>query len=210
MVELTPKARALLKTAQTALRATDADRARIDAALRARLGPDALPAKRTLTRVPSAARWQLAAAGALGIGLVGALVVWGSRRDLSPHAQEAHLAPQLDETRDAPAPLDTALPEVPEQPAVRATDGLTREVALLSRATSELRAGRAERALRALAEHERQFPNGVLNEERRAAKAQALCSLGRVSEGRAELTRLAPHSPAAARARQACHGGQEP
>jgi hypothetical protein len=58
--------------------------------------------------------------------------------------------------------------------------------------------------LNALDEHQRKFPNGVLNVERRAVKAQALCSLKRVSEGRAVLARLEPHSPAAARAKQLC------
>jgi hypothetical protein len=77
-------------------------------------------------------------------------------------------------------------------------------VALLSRATSALRAGRAAEALKALDEHRRKFPNGTLSEERRAARAQALCSLGRIDEGRAELSLLAPRSPAAARASQVC------
>jgi len=80
-------------------------------------------------------------------------------------------------------------------------------VALLSRATSALRAGRAADALTLLNEHQHKFPKGVLSEERRAAKAQALCSLGRQTEGRAELARLAPHSPAAIRAQQACGNG---
>jgi hypothetical protein len=77
-------------------------------------------------------------------------------------------------------------------------------VVLLSRATTALRAGRAVEALKALDEHQSRFPRGALGEERRAAKAQALCSLGRMSEGRAELARLAPESPALARAKQVC------
>jgi len=59
-------------------------------------------------------------------------------------------------------------------------------------------------ALKALDEHRRKFPNGFLTVERRAARAQALCSLQRVGEGRAELARMAPDSPAAARSRQVC------
>jgi hypothetical protein len=76
----------------------------------------------------------------------------------------------------------------------------------LSRATSALRAGRPAAALRTLAEHQRRFPAGALVEERSAAKAQALCLLGRVEEGRAELARLTPQSPAAATAQQVCDG----
>jgi hypothetical protein len=64
-------------------------------------------------------------------------------------------------------------------PAKRATDRLAQEVAILSRATSELHAGRPANALKAIDEHARKFPNGLLVEERRAARTQALCALGR-------------------------------
>jgi hypothetical protein len=77
-------------------------------------------------------------------------------------------------------------------------------VALLARATSSLHAGRPADALKVLDEYQRRFPKGLLAEERRAARAQALCSLGRQSEAETELARLAPQSLAAARARQAC------
>jgi hypothetical protein len=89
-----------------------------------------------------------------------------------------------------------------------APDALTLEVALLSRAISSLSAGRPGDALKTLNEHQRQFPHGILDQERRAAKAQALCSLGRVAEGRSELARLTPRSPAADRARQVCDAGE--
>jgi hypothetical protein len=74
----------------------------------------------------------------------------------------------------------------------------------LSRAVSALNAGRARDALATLNEHQRQFPRGILGAERKAAKAQALCSLGRLREGRAELAHLSPKSPAAGRAKQVC------
>ncbi len=83
-------------------------------------------------------------------------------------------------------------------------DRLAQEVALLSSATKSLNAGQPGEALRILAEHQRKFPSGLLTEERRAARAQALCSLGRVGEAKSELARLTPRSPAAARAQQVC------
>jgi hypothetical protein len=83
-------------------------------------------------------------------------------------------------------------------------DRLAQEVPLLVRATSALSAGRPGDALKALNEHQRRFPHGILSEERRAAKAQALCSLGRLNEGRAELAHLASPSLAAGRAKQTC------
>lgn len=75
---------------------------------------------------------------------------------------------------------------------------------MLSRATTQLRAGQAAKALRALDEHQRRFPAGALTEDRRAAKAQALCLSGQVAKGRAELKLLLPQSPGAARAKEVC------
>ncbi|MEO7033439.1 MAG: hypothetical protein ABI548_06175 [Polyangiaceae bacterium] len=86
----------------------------------------------------------------------------------------------------------------------RPEDRLAQEVALLSRATSNLRAGRPSDALKALDEYQRKFPTGVLAVEQRAVRAQTLCTLKRVSEGRAEAAHLAPQSPAAARTNQIC------
>jgi outer membrane protein assembly factor BamD (BamD/ComL family) len=83
-------------------------------------------------------------------------------------------------------------------------DALSQEVALLQPATGDLRAGRFSEALKSLDEHQRRFPNGILTEERRAARAQALCSLGRRSEAQAELSLLAAQSLAVANARHYC------
>jgi hypothetical protein len=104
--------------------------------------------------------------------------------------------------------------ELPQAPAVKKTrtvsrsaDSLAQEVAILSRASSELHAGRPAAALAALADHQSKFPNGVMIEERRAARVQALCALGRSQEAKAELAqlaRIAPNSPHAARVRKAC------
>jgi outer membrane protein assembly factor BamD (BamD/ComL family) len=88
-----------------------------------------------------------------------------------------------------------------------APDSLPEEVRLLSKAEQQLSAGRADDALRTLGEHERRFPGGVLAEERLAARVQALCALGRVTEARADLARLArayPQSPHLDRARKFC------
>jgi hypothetical protein len=86
-------------------------------------------------------------------------------------------------------------------------DALSEEVAILSRAETDLYGGRAESALKALDEHERRFGHGVLEEERTAARIQALCALGRTAEADTELARLArisPKSPHAEHSRQAC------
>ena len=83
----------------------------------------------------------------------------------------------------------------------------------MSRAETDLHGGRPESALKALAEHERKFGNGVLAEERAAARIQALCALGRTAEADAQLARLtrsAPNSPHTERALQACQKKQSP
>jgi len=116
------------------------------------------------------------------------------------------------------APSPSALPAVASSRTVdaqkalpRSRDGLGEEVALLSRAETELHAGRPAKALLALAEHQRKFPRGALAEERTAARIQALCALGRNDEANAQLKQLLHISPNSAheeRARQACRGAR--
>jgi len=109
-------------------------------------------------------------------------------------------APTEAEPPVAPAPLSPPRKQTP-------ADRFAEEVAILSKATSELRAGRANDGLKLLEEHERKFPSGRLAEERRAARIQALCALGKLPEAEAELARLkasSPRSPHLARAQRAC------
>ncbi len=73
-------------------------------------------------------------------------------------------------------------------------DRLAEEVALLSRAQAALRSGKPALALEVLSEHERKFSNGLLGEERIAARVRALCALGRSAEADAQLARLSPKS----------------
>jgi hypothetical protein len=86
----------------------------------------------------------------------------------------------------------------------RGRDTLSEEVAILSRAEKELLSGRASRALSLLNEHERKYRNGVLTEERIAARIQALCALGRVTEADSQLLKLSPQSLHNGPTRQAC------
>ena len=228
MAALSPKARALVQAGRDAYRPADADRARIEATLVARLGPGALPTDAPPTPgasgLPAAAGWHSLARLAIGVGLLGgagflALGPSGNHPVSPPdHPSPAPAlasvvattpamepAPPGSVLEAAPAvPTDTAPGEAPASKLARSQDSLAQEVLLLSRAASNLRAGRPAEALKALDEHQRKFPHGTLGVERRAAKAQALCALKRVSEGRAELAHLAPGSPAAARAKQVC------
>lgn len=221
MTELSPKARALIELSRPALRPTNIDRERIEAALQAKLGIPPAPAPARVTR---GASWQVVTGAALGVCFLGAVSVGvlmvgesreptlGSRGqpaqvlrpappppaseavpDLSPSAARDELVPPAMETRPA---AKAAAPS--------AQDRLAVEVELLSRATHALREGNASAALEVLNQHQRRFPRGKLRWERRIAKARALCTLGRVQEGRAELADLPSDAPATARALKAC------
>ncbi|HEV8244797.1 MAG TPA: hypothetical protein VGP93_03480 [Polyangiaceae bacterium] len=222
MTALSPKARALVQAGRSALRATAADRERVEAALSARLGPSSVPPETGVARFAGRAGWHVVSGAAIGVGLVGGALLLALRPGASaaPAAPTALTAPSAangpssraptpaPSSLVAPAPVATpsvaAASDAPASPSPREPDRLAQEVTLLSRATSALRAGRAAEALKALDEHQRRFPGGALSEERHAAKAQALCVLGRVSEGRIELSHLTPRSPTAARAKQVC------
>jgi len=222
MAVLNPKALALIEAGRSALRAKPADRERVEGALRAQLGQAVLPLAASGAAHVARSPWHFAPQLVIGVALLGSVGFWAWRPVATPPPSPAWVKPAavpsnvVSSTPSAPsqvaAPATSAQGvEAPQAAAEsvassppRAQDRLAQEVALLSRATSDLRAGRAAEALKALDEHRRKFPNGTLSEERRAARAQALCSLGRIDEGRTELSLLAPRSPAAARARQVC------
>jgi len=213
---LSPKARELIEASRAALRATPADRDRVEQALRVRLGEAALPPDGSgSARASHAAGWHSAVAIVSGLCVVAGVTLLALRD-----------VPERSTERPAASPAQVATPAKPAQPpalelqpiaadapvsakpleprAPRARDRLAEEVALLSRAASELSAGRAESALAVLDEHRRKFPHGTLREERQAARARALCTRGQVRDGLAQLAQLAPSSPTAAQARQVC------
>jgi hypothetical protein len=155
------------------------------------------------------------ALSALAVGTLGAVLLLSSAGEPPPR-QPAPLVPPPAIPTLLPEPVPQAPPserEVllpvpapvasPQAAARRASDRLAEEVALLSRATSDLNAGRVVAALGALDEHQRQFPGGALTEERRGARAQALCALGRKGEAERELERLARSSPGSPHLQQA-------
>jgi hypothetical protein len=225
MSNLSPNSRALLREARGALRPKEEDRERVSAALRTRLGLAALPVALG-HQVASASAlgtkssfWTVVTGIAASASLVGGLVyvaIDGARTDVPLRRLErATLSmprvpqPALPSAAPASSVMEPERVSVPDAPtaSARRSDRLAQEVTILSRAARELRGGRAAEALKALDEHQRKFPSGALAEERRAAKAQALCALGRSAEAKTELSRLArssPQSASAARAAQFC------
>jgi len=97
---------------------------------------------------------------------------------------------------------------VPRQPSPQAAEGsVAAEVAILQRVSAALRRGDPDRALVAIAEHARRFPNGALAEERDTERIVALCALGRSEEAaraRGRFERAYPASPHEARVQAAC------
>jgi hypothetical protein len=222
MSELSPEARGLVDDGHSVLRPSSGDRARVKSALAARIGGAAflLPHQASAAVPKSLLGWSKAhtviagvSAGLLAIGASYFATQSVVEPAASPPVKPPAVAPVA--ARSPGAPLSTPIEAEPSspEPAVSATrkqaavDPLAEEIAILSKATSALRAGKPAEGLRLLSEHQRKFPNGRLAEERRAARIQALCALGRRTEAEAELARLAqssPRSPHLARAQRAC------
>jgi hypothetical protein len=91
--------------------------------------------------------------------------------------------------------------------APEADDSLAPELALLREARTALDRHDPQTALSLLDRHAQRYPAGTLQQEQLAARARALCALGRAAEAAAtarELARVAPGSPYLASVRAAC------
>jgi len=218
--DLGRRASELVRAGREAGRPSEKDRERNLAALRARLAAASVPTEIAASRgAPRARRplWTAAAVMGAVLGAGAALAV--TMRQPRPPAAPIDSKPVAAQVEAASAPEETAraVPPIPSEsppPAVGAEPGsaaphrptrdrLAQEVAILSRAASSLEAGRASEALRAIDEHGRKFPNGVLKEERYAARVRAARELALLAE-------LAPGSPQVARARQGCAAASRP
>jgi hypothetical protein len=109
-----------------------------------------------------------------------------------------------------PRPVSAAVSVRPAR-AVQADDSLGPELALLRDARAALDRHEPLAALASLDQHALRYPHGTLQQERLAARALALCALGRTAAAAAaagELTRVAPGSPYLARVRAGCKAEQ--
>lgn len=220
MSDLNPNADKLVQATRAALRPTDADRERVFAALLPQIGAGlAADGASGAAQTSAAAKATLLkiSAAVVGLGVAGGGLLLALRSEPQPAPAVVSapakpvpvVAPPVAPAPESPAPAaPQAEPAHKRSPgASRSADNLAAEVAILSRASGELRAGRPALALKALEEHQREFPGGVLAQERSAARIQALCALGRTKEAQSELARLSrtsPSSPHVARARKAC------
>jgi tetratricopeptide (TPR) repeat protein len=224
----------LVNAGRQAFRPTEADRARLMAALAgtatltvgAAVAADA--ARRSLSGIFTA----LPAARLLAVALpLAAAGVYGWQYAAGPSAAEFRVDRRVNQPPPVVAPRAVEEPlqvvpeaqsvELPSEPTTPASpersgavgepskpgNEIRQEVALLSKAQSALSRGRPQEALEALSEHAQRFPRGALTEERAATRARTLCALGRRQEAEAELTRLERGNPTSAylaRARESC------
>ncbi len=234
MTELSPRARALFEAGRRSLQPADADRERIFSALSTRVGgpePDGGKTPGTPAAAGGLSWPAITAITALmfGLGIVGAGGYELLRSEAhpmpvpasssAPVASVVSVAPPSPEPPPIPAPVPSEASAPADtggtpRPSVRSdsaptppSDRLAEEVAILSEAERAIHAEQYQLALQLLDEHRRKFPHGALAQERMAARVQALCGLGRVSDAQAalaRLTRLSPNSPHEDRAREAC------
>jgi hypothetical protein len=233
MSELSPELQQLVKAGKVAVQPSEADRARVYRSLELRLGLAGGAMGATVASVGGerVRGISLKTASLVSAGVIllvgGGVFLHSSLRQIErPPVVDTALTVlrPLDEGKPTPAlPVPEEVPAPPlasvstEQPmktiapraSSRPRDSLSEEVAIMSRAEKELHAGRAGNALSLLNEHERRFRNGLLAEERTAARIQALCALGRVSEAEALRGRLSPKSLHGEPARQACGAAKQ-
>lgn len=104
--------------------------------------------------------------------------------------------------RPTPAAADPDRPPPPVQrPGGRQVGGETR---LLQDARTSLARGRLEEALHRLDDHARQYPQGLMVEEREALRAIARCDRGDPGDHGTAFARRFPRSPLRDRVRDAC------
>ncbi|HEY3254050.1 MAG TPA: hypothetical protein VGJ91_08890, partial [Polyangiaceae bacterium] len=193
MSDLTSDGKALVRAGRQADRPSDADRQRVLAALQARLGDAALLATGPAEAPPPPAavprskfvRWGWVGPAVLvGGALLFVPRLWhGDVKAVPAPSASALSVPPTPAVVSTAAEAVSSAPEVAapspsagpgpsrgadSQKAPRTRDSLTEEVALLSRAETELRAGQPAKALVVLSEHQRKFPRGALAEERTA------------------------------------------
>ncbi len=104
-----------------------------------------------------------------------------------------------------PAPIEPAPVEPPsDEPTVKPKTqqkppaqpkSLADEVALMQALSTALKQEDSSKVLARVAEHERDFPKGQFIEERRAAKARALCRSGKLAAGKREAEAFASRWP---------------
>jgi hypothetical protein len=227
MSELIPDAKDLFERAKAGgFEPNAAQIDRVERALEQRLPAQPSGASQTGRAI---AKWsKLAAAGIVGVGLVGAgarFFFHGSAQAPSPSAapvvaerattNESALpsaqpivpAPLPSTPEPSPAKADTPRAPSSKSAAAPGVDTLADEVRIMSAARASLRQNAYAPTLANLDEYTARYPKGLFREEELAMRVLALCGLGRASEARRaleSLERMAPKSRQLERARASC------
>ena len=139
--------------------------------------PETKPEPETETPAPAAPQRPVVAAAPLSVT---------TPEVVAPEPEPEPAAPLAPAGPKSKAKAEAAPVEAPAQGST-----LEAETALLERARAQLQAGDAEAALRLLAQHEAQHPQGLLAAERSTTRVKALCKAGR----EADAHRLAAGTP---------------
>jgi RNA polymerase sigma-70 factor (ECF subfamily) len=230
----------LLEPIADAYASTDADRERVRGKLRERLGSAVFVASTSTAPSWLVDRRVLGAVvGITGIAVIAAVgsMVSNTRSDAhrAVASSEAALEPSTAPTgasepkHDEPAPPPPEVPTVSVDalPSVKPTstaprtslppqgaeddDALVRETRLMASANDAMRGGDARAALALFDQHAREFPRGVLTDERAVSRVLVLCQLGRRDEATADAARfLRTHqaSPLTKRIASSCAGDE--
>ena len=232
MSELSPELAELVLACKGASLPTEADSERVLAALRVCLGDAAVLGAEATQAAAISSGFLFGKGSAIslaGLALLGGIWLFGARNHREG-LSAANMSTSVAATSSAmmPAPPNEVPSSAPTPPNAEASgvtavensnsepvqasalasrhtrDRLSEEVSLLSRAEMALHSGKPGVALDVLNEHERRFGNGLLREERIAARVQALCALGRKAEADAQLLQLSSKSLHGAQPGQAC------
>jgi hypothetical protein len=145
----------------------------------------------------SFAAWQRARSGAAR-PLAATSPAPGLERPVAPAVAQSSAVVEspLAEQALAAAPVQAEKsPVVAMPPSAPVADGAALELALLERARSAVASGEFSTALGAIAEHQRRFPAGRLQEEREALRVKTLVALGRKDEARRVAERFRSRFP---------------
>ena len=231
MDELSPRARALLEAAQGSDDPKPSDAARVRQTVLLRIGSAGFGAL-LFTLCVERAKALLGAA--LPKLFAVALLAAGSSA-LSQHFRASAAQAQADlpsavALPEAPAWVPRSVPQATPDPALVAPtpeastpkpvaapkalprDNLEAEMRWVRAADVALRAGNAKLALSLLNQHAREFPNGLLAEEREGLRVVAGCQSGTsplVQRAARRFLQRAPRSLMAGRVRAACSGPAE-
>lgn len=202
---------------------TPADRRDMDARIRTRLDAPALASATT----ESTAWARLLSRRSVWLGF-GALLLTGAVATVTaspPSKVESEPRVPLVATSLPTPPTEEPAPSIPvisidalptaappkrtttAKSAAPAEDALARETRLLSHSNRAANAGELDEALRLLDEHAREFPRGVLADERAVEHVVVLCRMGRKADASREAEAfLATHrgSPLRARIASSC------